>query len=217
MDSEQVVRRCAVHPDRSADFTCERCGNYSCVECMPDRSASQVCATCDQLVGTSRYHVVPVWRLVLMSVLSFGLYEVYWMYKNWQSIKRADRSSIWPAIRALFGGFTYFSMLTDLNLYSITRMRTNDTALASLSTPRLSGALGIGYLVSSMTWRLPDPYWLITTVNVAFLVPAARRIWELSSEHARNKAARWSWSHSVASLLGLAFWLLALLGLFLEE
>jgi hypothetical protein len=30
---------------------------------------------------------IPIGRLIFMSIMSFGLYEMYWIYKNWEYIK----------------------------------------------------------------------------------------------------------------------------------
>jgi hypothetical protein len=41
-------------------------------------------------------------KLVTMSIVTFGFYEVYWAYKNWQLIKSRDESKIQPIWRAIF-------------------------------------------------------------------------------------------------------------------
>ena len=33
---------------------------------------------------------IPVWRLILMSILTSGIYEAYWIYKNWKFVKMRD-------------------------------------------------------------------------------------------------------------------------------
>jgi hypothetical protein len=40
-----VTERCAVHPDRSAEITCARCGSFACFECV-GQSPDRVCARC---------------------------------------------------------------------------------------------------------------------------------------------------------------------------
>lgn len=41
-------------------------------------------------------------KLVIMSIVTLGFYEVYWAYKNWQLIKSRDKSNIQPIWRAIF-------------------------------------------------------------------------------------------------------------------
>lgn len=46
---------------------------------------------------------IPIGRLIAMSILTFGVYECYWMYKNWRYIKERDRLDIRPFARGWFG------------------------------------------------------------------------------------------------------------------
>jgi hypothetical protein len=204
----QVVGRCALHPEREAIEICSRCGNYACLDCIPGGAPGALCTSCEQAKGASRYHVVPVWRMVLISVLTSGLYQVYWLYKNWQQIKQADRSDIWPIVRAIFGGITYFMLLSDLNL---------QTARRSLHESELSAGIAVGYLLTSMTFRLPDPWSLISVASVVFLVPATKRIWELSPQSARDRAGRWALRHTLITLVAVPFWALAIVGMLAGE
>ena len=41
-----------------------------------------------------RYYPVSTTKLVVLSILTGGLYEIYWFYKNWKWIKQRDGSSI---------------------------------------------------------------------------------------------------------------------------
>ena len=54
---------------------------------------------------------IPVARLVLLSIVSFGLYEAYWIYKNWSYIKERDGLNIMPFWRGVFGLFFCHSLL----------------------------------------------------------------------------------------------------------
>lgn len=58
------------------------------------------------------YFSVPLTRLFFASLISFGLYEVYWAYKNWQAVRRCDREyNIIPFCRSwLFGIFFIFPL-----------------------------------------------------------------------------------------------------------
>src|SRR5580698_7122097 len=42
-------------------------------------------------------------KLVVMSTVTFGLYEVYWFYQNWKLIKQRTGLNIMPFWRAVFG------------------------------------------------------------------------------------------------------------------
>ena len=48
---------------------------------------------------------VPVSRVIAMSIVSMGLYNAYWIYKNYRYVKERERSRIWPFWRGIFGFF----------------------------------------------------------------------------------------------------------------
>ena len=204
MEQPITEARCALHPDRRAQGTCKRCGNYACAECTAGGfTAGTLCVTCDRTSAQSRYHVVPMWRFVLLSVLTLGSYELYWFWRNWQRIKRADGSDIWPFVRALFGGVTYFSLLSDINLQLATRNQSR----------RLSTGLAIGFLITAgVLWRLPDPYWLLSNTSVVFLIPAASAMRGLASEAALAENAPWRVRHTLLMLFAVPFFALAMIG-----
>ena len=58
------------------------------------------------------YFSVPLTRLFFASLISFGLYDVYWAYKNWQAVRRCGREyNIIPFCRSwLFGIFFIFPL-----------------------------------------------------------------------------------------------------------
>ena len=208
MAGEVAGACCAIHPDRPAEGTCSRCGNFACSDCNATGLGPGVlCTTCAQTVGVSRYHVVPMWRFVLFSVLTWGLYDLYWFWKNWSRIKRADGSDIWPIPRTIFAGFTYFSLITDINTQLAVRDR---------SSP-IPTAMGVGFLVMGGLSRLPDPYSLVSLLAFLFLLPAVSRVRELASDAALAEGARWHARHTVLSLLAVPTFLLVLLGTIMGE
>jgi hypothetical protein len=44
---------------------------------------------------------VSILKLVLLSLCSFGLYQFYWFYKNWQYVKEHERAHMRVAWRVL--------------------------------------------------------------------------------------------------------------------
>jgi hypothetical protein len=49
-------------------------------------------------------------KFVTLSICSFGIYELYWMYKNWQLIRIRDNLDISPFGRAFFGFFYCYQL-----------------------------------------------------------------------------------------------------------
>jgi len=44
----------------------------------------------------------PLWRFALLSIITLGIYELIWMYKNWRILKRELNLDVEPLFRALF-------------------------------------------------------------------------------------------------------------------
>ncbi len=45
---------------------------------------------------------VSITKLIILSICTIGIYEVYWFYKNWEIIKQREYSKISPFWRAIF-------------------------------------------------------------------------------------------------------------------
>ncbi len=56
------------------------------------------------------YFPVSVPKLVVMSLCTFGLYELYWFYKNWQVEKQRTKEDLLPFWRTLFFFFFCYSL-----------------------------------------------------------------------------------------------------------
>ena len=101
-------------------------------------------------------------KFVLMSILTFGLYELVWFYRNWRYVKQAENSNIWPWARAFFAPLWYYALLKRLDY-------TNAAILV------------VAYWLLVSLWRLPDPYFLVSTLSFLPLMPAVQRINKLAA------------------------------------
>ena len=155
------------------------------------------------------FFAVSVTKLAVMSVCTFTLYQVYWFYKNWQRVADRERESVWPLIRAIFAVFYCYPCFG----------RIRDFEGASQLDSRLYALpLAIGFIGTSLTWRLPDPWDWISLSSFLFLLPVqhyANRLNALASpSHDRNsRFGGWNW---VAVVVGGGAVLLAISGLFLD-
>ena len=53
-------------------------------------------------------------RFVAMSLVTFGLYQMYWMYRNWRFLKERDNLSIEPFWRGVLGIFYVRELLKSV-------------------------------------------------------------------------------------------------------
>jgi len=85
---------------------------------------------------------IPVSRLIVMSLISFGLYALYWMYRNWDFLHRRDRLRIQPFWRAIFGIFFINSLLRTIK---------NDKVASHLvRCSYSSGGLAAGWIIFTL-------------------------------------------------------------------
>jgi hypothetical protein len=112
---------------------------------------------CD--VGTAKF--------VLLSLLTLGLYELVWFYRNWRRVKIQAGREIRPFWRALFSPFYCYS-------FASTVKRTAD----SLHTPSNlnPGAITAGYVALLLLTELPDPWWLVGLLTFVPLLPIQQQI-----------------------------------------
>lgn len=55
-------------------------------------------------------------RLTLFNILTLGLYQIYWFYKNWKAIKKAENSKIIPLGRAIISVIFCYSLFKKVLL-----------------------------------------------------------------------------------------------------
>ncbi len=90
-------------------------------------------------------------RFWILTITSFGLYELYWFYKNWKAVKLASRPDIWPVARAFFAVFfvhDLFNLVADLG---------KKHGYTNLAKPGTLATIYIVYLVVSNLWNKAPP------------------------------------------------------------
>jgi hypothetical protein len=117
-------------------------------------------------------------KFILLTIFSFGIYEVYWFYQNWKRI--ADRSNeamspLWRAIFSPIWGFSLFGHIRDLAAAEGVATRWSPTVLATL------------YLIPHLLFRLPDPWWLIGFTSVLPMVPVQQAAQRLNERQAASE------------------------------
>ncbi len=149
-------------------------------------------------------------KFVAMSIFTFGIYPIYWSYKNWQRIKARSREDISPFWRAFFAPFFGFALFE----------RVHEAAERKRLAPGWSsGFLGVLFFLLNITWRLPDPWWTISLLAFAPMVPVVRTIEQLhaSEPSAEGLNSRYTGANIAAMIIGGILLLLALVGTFFME
>jgi hypothetical protein len=169
------------------------------------------------LPATTLFLYIPVARLILMSIVSFSLYEAYWMYKNWRYVQERDNLKIQPFWRAVFGIFFCHSLLRRIH---------EDNEARSLQVPSFSpNGLATGWVVlmiiTNALSRVPGITASIVAVFIPSflcLVPVQNYLNSVNEQRSPGQRYyRWSWGQIVLLVAGVLFWALLLAGLVLPN
>jgi len=105
---------------------------------------------------------ISVGKFVFLSIITMGLYEVWWIYKSWRFFKYKDNLDIAPAIRAM----TSFIFLIPL-FNKILKLASANGYKQKYS----SIFLFFGYFVVCLLVKLPKPAMLVAILAFVFLIP----------------------------------------------
>src|SRR3989344_4845278 len=118
-------------------------------------------------------------KLIFLSVLSFGLYEIYWFYRQWKALKEIKDLKITAWARGLFASLFAYPLFKQF--FELARSETKKDYPSA-------GWLATGYFVLTLLWRLEDPYWLLSFTSILTLIPAQNAINEYwVSKHPKYK------------------------------
>ena len=141
----------------------------------------------------------------MLSICTLGIYELYWAYKNWQRIGAATGEKLSPFWRAFFApiwGFSLFRRIRD--------RVTHERAPGDWHPPVLATC----YLLLSASWRLPDPWWLISLASFVPLSPVQQATQRINEQHHVSEDLNSSYSgmNVAAIVLGGILFILAVIG-----
>lgn len=165
------------------------------------------------------YYVVAPGKFLALTILTLGLYLIYWFYRQWRSVKERDESSIWPIPRGIFYIFFSHSLFSDINESLGHKGITHNWSPGVAATlvvvvTLLSNILGrlAGQNVGS---PFTDVASLVAVPALAYLALPAQKAANAASDDADGSGnadftgANWVWM-----ILGGLVWALSLFGLY---
>lgn len=112
------------------------------------------------------FFAVSIEKLVMMSVLTLGFYQIVWFVKHWQRIKLREGSRISPGPRAVFAVFFCYACFRRIRKFAAPGPGAPDFA---------AGPLALGWIVVSLLERAPSGWWIVSLASVVFLIPVQTR------------------------------------------
>lgn len=157
---------------------------------------------------TGWFYPVPLSKFIVMSTVTFGLYEVYWSYRNWLFIKEHRGLKIQPFWRAWFAVFFTYDLLKQIKTETRGRGYVADYS---------AGWLAAAYILALIALpRLPQPYALLGVFSWVSLLPVLGAVNAANDAEGSAEAnARYSGWDSAGIVVGGLWWALVILGAFL--
>lgn len=106
--------------------------------------------------------IISLNKFIILSILSFGLYEVWWMYKAWRFFQYKDELDIRPLLRSLFSVFFLYSLF-----YKILKFAKEKGYKGYYP----SILLFIGFFIANLLAKLPEPLSVLSSLSIVFLIP----------------------------------------------
>lgn len=166
-------------------------------------------ADADTASGEAIFFPVGLLKLSLMSVVTLGIYQIYWFYKNWKYVQTLGDSVNAP-IRALFYTLTSYWLFKRIR---------QQAANAQLGGHLQAGFLAVMLLLVGSLWRLPDPWWIFGLGAFLPLLPVQATVNELNRKLAPQADAnsRFGGWNIVALIAGGILVLAAIVGAFIGD
>ncbi len=149
------------------------------------------------------YPVDPT-KFLVLSVLTLGIFPLYWMYKCWQFVKKRDQSTIMPVARAIFSFVWFYPLAKQILLINKEQLSKRDHALILLLTVIFIASVIISYSQNIYT-LLALAMEILCIFFLALKVNQHNPVRSVSYQH----NSQWRVRHAIAGLplsLYLAFY-----------
>lgn len=157
--------------------------------------------------GDGFYYPVSLVKLTAMWVLTFGLYGMYWFYKNFSYIKEKEGSHIMPVARGIFLNFWYYELWKNLKKDS--EQRFNQGCLPGSFMAVLLSIMFLCCVIASNDSTLTIPFLLI---SVLLVYPLANYILYINNQYtdAVSYHSAWGLRHYLLAVLSVPLCMLTL-------
>ena len=144
----------------------------------------------------------PVWKIVYLSIISFGIYEMVYFCTLWKALRDNFGYKVHAGARGIFAGITNFWLFPILEKY-----------FKAFGEKAFFGTLAAGlYFIVNFSSRLPDLYSLISFGTIAFLVYIQIKINRINKNNFPDAPQNsWSTANTIWAIFLTMFFLLCVL------
>lgn len=145
-----------------------------------------------------------------LSFFSFGIYPVWWMFKEWRFFMQKDERNIRPALRASIAILFLYPLFRDIEIYARSKQYHHKLR---------NKFLFFGFILFSLIGSFPSPYLFLSVFSFLFLIPSFKALnygKRESDDFVIIEQTKFSRGHIVVIILGSIFWLLILIGIIFQ-
>ncbi len=149
------------------------------------------------------YFPVSVPKLIIMSVCTFGIYELYWFYKHWQSEMNRTKQKLSPFWRAVFAVFFCYPLFKKVREMSHEHQIDMWFSPGSMALAYISLAITFSFTAFGIQVIWEHPFY-ITLLSVLPLAAIQSEVHKLNKKiaPAAGRNARFSGLNILAVLIG---------------
>lgn len=173
------------------------------------------------------------WRLVLLSIISFTVYEIYWFYRNWKHLKNQKQLEISPGWRTVGLFIPIYNIVIIYRQFRDIRGYAKQAGCETFSSP---GWLTFGYIflsgislrLSLYEWRLTNPREILAITVFGLLIDllavwilvgvqkTLNRFWKKEQSNLEMRS-KFTGKEIALIVVGGIVWILVLIVTFLPE
>lgn len=155
------------------------------------------------------FETTPVWKLVVLSLITFSIYDCIWSYRYWKILKKDFGYDVLPLIRAIFMGITNFWLFNILD---------NHMKLFKLNSIRPVG-FALLYIFFNIFGRAEDGcLFLIAFLSVIPLAVIQHKINIINEKNnLPAKINNWNLANTLWAIPCSIIFVLSLIGLFVTD
>jgi predicted Zn finger-like uncharacterized protein len=205
--AEPQQRHATPSPQKPPPYTAMKAGEFEFIRENGNRISPETHSMTTH-ESLPQYFSVSKPKLIVMSLCTWSIYQVYWFYKNWKIIRERTGENVRPFWRAFFAIFFCYGFFKSV------RQSASSLGIPFQTSP---GGLACAYIALAVMGNLPNPFWLVSFLTFLPLLSVQGVINQINSkgslEHEPNN--RFSLGNVVIIVFGGLVLLLCLIGAFL--
>jgi hypothetical protein len=174
----------------------------------------------DIYVPKERFYVVAPRKFLVLFFSTVGIYQLYWVYKHWSQFKKNTKGDEWPVMRAIFPVFFTHSLFLEID-HTLRRVQGKFSWKPGVMAAVAIVAMIVGNLLDRASqYSIGSPGVDIASLFAMTIVGYCLYRAQLAANIAcgdpeGDTNSSYGAANIVWIILGLALWMMALLGLYM--